>query len=151
MISTSSSCGAWAWIYVEYGIHVIVVVFINDKHCFYLLSGVIQAKCLFFKNRVIFVWCSEFPCSGNKLHFFYFFFCLPYSYLVELWFAFQEVHAPILSLWGVKVVVISVFLGCALASIVSFVGFFFFFFLITITIIFCEFTLYLFVPPLHLN
>lgn len=29
----------------------------------------------------------------------------------------KEVHAPILSLWGVKVVVISVFLGCALASI----------------------------------
>ncbi|KAM3750093.1 hypothetical protein ACB098_04G011800 [Castanea mollissima] len=28
-----------------------------------------------------------------------------------------EVHAPILSLWGVKIVVISLFLGCALASI----------------------------------
>uniref|UniRef100_A0A2N9H7B2 SSD domain-containing protein n=1 Tax=Fagus sylvatica TaxID=28930 RepID=A0A2N9H7B2_FAGSY len=32
-------------------------------------------------------------------------------------FLVLEVHAPILSLWGVKVVVISVFLGCALASI----------------------------------
>ncbi|KAM4122351.1 hypothetical protein ACB094_01G077000 [Castanea mollissima] len=29
----------------------------------------------------------------------------------------KEVHAPILSLWGVKIVVISLFLGCALASI----------------------------------
>ncbi|KAB1203536.1 Niemann-Pick C1 protein [Morella rubra] len=28
-----------------------------------------------------------------------------------------DVHAPLLSLWGVKIVVISVFLGCALASI----------------------------------
>ncbi|KAM3702262.1 hypothetical protein ACJW31_04G012500 [Castanea mollissima] len=34
-----------------------------------------------------------------------------------------EVHAPILSLWGVKIVVISLFLGCALASIVSFCGY----------------------------
>lgn len=41
------------------------------------------------------------------------------SNVVDCQFAFQEIHAPILSLWGVKIVVISVFLGWALASIVS--------------------------------
>ncbi|XP_075662099.1 uncharacterized protein LOC142631702 isoform X3 [Castanea sativa] len=41
---------------------------------------------------------------------------LPFSEGLFLWHLL-EVHAPILSLWGVKIVVISLFLGCALASI----------------------------------
>lgn len=39
--------------------------------------------------------------------------------LTVLLFPFQEVHAPILSIWGVKIVVIAIFVGFALASIVS--------------------------------
>jgi hypothetical protein len=36
-----------------------------------------------------------------------------------LYFPFQEVHAPILSIWGVKIVVIAIFVAFALVSIVS--------------------------------
>lgn len=32
----------------------------------------------------------------------------------------QEIHAPALSIWGVKIVVISIFIGFTLASIVSY-------------------------------
>lgn len=42
--------------------------------------------------------------------------------LVSLWFfnlIVQEIHAPILLLWGVKVVVLALFAGFALAGIVS--------------------------------
>jgi RsiW-degrading membrane proteinase PrsW (M82 family) len=39
--------------------------------------------------------------------------------LIMLYFPFQEVHAPILSIWGVKMVVIAIFVAFALASIVS--------------------------------
>lgn len=41
------------------------------------------------------------------------------SILIVLHFIFQEIHAPILSLWGVKIVVISAFVAFTLASIVS--------------------------------
>lgn len=36
---------------------------------------------------------------------------------------FQEIHAPILSIWGVKIVVISIFVAFTLASIVSYAEF----------------------------
>ena len=42
-----------------------------------------------------------------------------YSKLVNCLSDYQDVHAPILSLWGVKILVISLFAALALSSIVS--------------------------------
>ena len=42
-----------------------------------------------------------------------------FAYQLCFFFHFQEVHAPILSLWGVKLIVVSAFVAFALASIVS--------------------------------